>query len=78
MDNPEELVEAPRRAAWWRRMSARMGRASRAFGEQLRRIVQRKTIDESFYDDVLELLISADCGIDVSERLVASLRETGQ
>ena len=76
MDNPEELVEAPRRAAWWRRMSARMGRASRAFGEQLRRIVLRKTIDESFYDDVLELLISADCGVDVSEQLVASLRET--
>jgi len=59
-------------------MSRRMGRASQAFREQLRRIVLRRTLDDEFYDDVLELLISADCGVDVSERLVAQLRDTVQ
>jgi fused signal recognition particle receptor len=74
MSNAEELVAQPRRVAWWRRMSARMARASRAFAEQLRRIVVRTAIDDDFYDDVLELLISADCGVEVSERLVEALR----
>jgi len=57
-------------------MSGRMGRASRAFREQLRRIVLRRTLDDAFYDDVLDLLISADCGVDTSERLVSTLRDT--
>ncbi len=72
---PDGLVSPPRRAAWWRRMAARMGRASRAFGEQLRRIVQRSSLDDDFYDDVTELLVGADCGLQVAERLVTSMRE---
>ncbi|MBV9101892.1 MAG: signal recognition particle-docking protein FtsY [Candidatus Dormibacteraeota bacterium] len=56
-------------------MASRLARASRAFGEQLRRIVSRSSVDEAFFDDVFELLVSADCGVDVAERLVASLRE---
>ncbi|MBV8528109.1 MAG: signal recognition particle-docking protein FtsY, partial [Candidatus Dormibacteraeota bacterium] len=66
---PDEVVSAPRRRGWWRRMSGRMGAGIRgAF-----RI--RGKLDDDFYDDVLEALISADCGVGTSERLVARLRE---
>ena len=66
---PEEVVSGPRRRGWWRRMSGRMGLGIRgAF-----RI--RGKLDDEFYDDVLEALISADCGVATSERLVEQLRE---
>ena len=66
---PDEVVSAPRRRGWWRRMSGRMGSGIRgAF-----RI--RGKLDDDFYDDVLEALISADCGVATSERLVEQLRE---
>jgi fused signal recognition particle receptor len=69
-------VAPPKRAAWWRRMSARMGRASQSFAAQLKRIALRRSLDEEFFDDVTELLVGADCGVQLSERLVAALRET--
>ena len=66
---PDEVVSGPRRRGWWRRMSGRMGSGIRgAF-----RI--RGKLDDEFYDDVLEALISADCGVATSERLVEQLRE---
>jgi fused signal recognition particle receptor len=74
----EVVVAAPKRSAWWRRMSSRMARASAGFGAQLRRIVVRRKLDDEFFDDVAELLIGADCGVQLSEQLVASLRETVQ
>lgn len=70
------LVSAPKRAAWWRRMSSRMARASLSFGAQLKRIVLRRTLDEEFFDDVTELLVGADCGVQLSDQLVQSLRES--
>ena len=66
---PDEVVTAPRRRGWWRRMSGRMGSGIRgAF-----RI--RGKLDDEFYEEVLEALISADCGVATSERLVEGLRE---
>jgi len=56
-------------------MSGRMGRASASFGGQLKRLVVRRTLDDEFFDDVFELLIGADCGVQLSEELVSSLRE---
>jgi fused signal recognition particle receptor len=72
------VASPPKRAAWWRRMSARMGRASQGFGAQLKRLVVRRTLDDEFFDDVLELLVGADCGVQLSEQLVATLRETAR
>jgi fused signal recognition particle receptor len=74
----EVAVAQPKRAAWWRRMSARMGRASASFAAQLKRIAVRPKLDDEFFDDVTELLVGADCGVQLSERLVAAVRETAR
>jgi fused signal recognition particle receptor len=67
-DETAETVATAHRRGWWRRMSGRMGSGIRgAF-----RI--RRALDEAFYDDVLETLITADCGVATSERLVDELR----
>ena len=71
-----ELVPRAHRESWWRRMSRRMDKASLAFSEQVRDTVMlRRDLDDAFYDDLLEILIGADAGTGVAERLVESLRE---
>jgi signal recognition particle GTPase len=74
---PDEIVAPVRRTAWWRRMSGRMDTASDAFSTGMHGIATpgRKP-DETFFDDLLEVLISADCGVELSERLVASDRKS--
>ena len=64
-----EVVSAPRRRAWWRRMSGRMGSGIRGA------LRIRRNLDDAFYDDVLEALVAADVGVAMSERLVETLRE---
>jgi fused signal recognition particle receptor len=70
-----DLVATARREAWWRRMSRRLDRASLSFSEQVRDVVLlRRDLDEEFYDDLLQVLVGADCGLSVAETLVERLR----
>lgn len=73
---PDEIVAPVRRTAWWRRMSGRMGTVSDTFSTGMHGLAApgRKP-DDTFFDDLLEVLISADCGVELSERLVVSLRD---
>jgi fused signal recognition particle receptor len=72
----EESEQRFRRETWWRRMSRRMDKASLSFSEQVRDVVLlRRDLDDSFYDDLLEILIGADAGMGVAEKLVERLRE---
>jgi fused signal recognition particle receptor len=71
-----EAEQRVRRESWWRRMSRRMDKASLSFSEQVRDVVLlRRDLDDSFYDDLLEILIGADAGMGVAEQLVERLRE---
>jgi fused signal recognition particle receptor len=72
----DEVVSRVHRESWWKRMSRRMDSASLAFSEQVRdTVLLRRDLDDDFYDDLLEILIGADAGMGVAERLVTSLRE---
>ena len=63
------------REAWWRRMSRRMDRVSLGFSEQVRdAVLLRRDLDDDFYDDLLQVLVGADCGLPLAERLVERLR----
>ena len=73
--SPTQPLSQPRREAWWRRMSRRMDRASLSFSEQVRdAVLLRRDLDDSFWDDLLQVLVGADCGLPVAERLVDRLR----
>jgi len=57
-------------------MSQRMDKASLSFSEQVRDVVLlRRDLDDSFYDDLLEILVAADAGMGVAEQLVDRLRD---
>jgi fused signal recognition particle receptor len=73
---PDEVVAPVRRSAWWRRVSGRMDQASSAFSAEMHGLaVPGRKLDDAFYDDLTEVLIAADCGVELSERLTAALRQ---
>jgi fused signal recognition particle receptor len=72
---PSEEGTGEQRVAWWRRMSRRMDKASEQFAEQVQDIVLlRRDLDDSFYDDLLEVLLAADVGVATAEPVVEILR----
>jgi fused signal recognition particle receptor len=72
----ETQIERDHRAAWWRRMSRRMGQMSERFSEQVRdAVLLRRDIDDAFYDDLLDVLLGADVGVAVAEPVIARLRQ---
>src|ERR1700686_823935 len=73
---PDEVVAPVRRSAWWRRVSGRMDQASSTFSSEMHGLaVPGRKLDDAFYDDLTEVLIAADCGVELSERLVTALRQ---
>lgn len=56
-------------------MSGRMDQTSNAFSSGIQGIAAPgRKLDAAFYDDLTEVLIASDCGVELSERLSASLR----
>ena len=53
-----------------------MDKASSAFSAEMRGLAASgRKLDDAFYDELTEVLIAADCGVELSERLVAALRQ---
>ncbi|TMD10183.1 MAG: signal recognition particle-docking protein FtsY [Chloroflexi bacterium] len=56
-------------------MSRRMDKASEQFAVQVQDIVLlRRDLDDSFYDDLLEVLLAADVGMATAEPVITTLR----
>jgi fused signal recognition particle receptor len=72
---PDEVVAPVRRSAWWRRVSGRMDAASTAIRAEMRGLTAPgRKLDDAFYDELTEVLIAADCGVELAERLATALR----
>jgi fused signal recognition particle receptor len=53
-----------------------MDKASNAFSTEIHGLaVPGRKLDDAFYDELTEVLIAADCGVELSERLTAALRQ---
>jgi fused signal recognition particle receptor len=66
-------------ATWAQRLKAGLARTRSAIGGALRadvgELLGRRRIDESLFEDLEAALISADCGVEASRRIIAGLRE---
>jgi fused signal recognition particle receptor len=72
---PDEVVAPVRRSAWWRRVSGRMDKASTAMRAEMQGLAAPgRKLDDAFYDELTEVLIAADCGVELAERLATALR----
>ncbi len=64
------------RARWWRRLSQRVSVSGGAFAGQLRsRLLVWQRLDDDFFEALTEVLLSADTGVGLAERIVGDLRE---
>jgi len=74
---PAEAREAPEsaRTGWLGRLRSGLAKTRAAIGGQLAGLFGRhSTIDESLYEELLDLLIAADIGVTASQTLVDDLR----
>lgn len=73
---PDDVVAPIRRSAWWRRVSGRMDKASNSFSAEMHGLANPgRKLDDAFYEELSEVLIAADCGVELAERLAAALRQ---
>ncbi|NNM96760.1 MAG: signal recognition particle-docking protein FtsY [Candidatus Dormibacteraeota bacterium] len=70
------MADALARPRWWRRLPGRLDRVGSGLGHQLRsRLSLGRGAGEEVYEEVFELLLASDCGVAISEDLVAGMRQ---
>ncbi len=60
---------------WWRRLSAGLKRTSSSIGGAISDLVTKRKLDASMLDDVEDVLIRADLGIETAGRIAAALAQ---
>lgn len=50
-------------------------KTKQAIGHKLNQLFKRGVFDDSFFDDLEEVLLTADCGVTATEEIIESLRE---
>lgn len=71
----EQDEEPPTRQSWLQKLSGSLSRTREKVAGRINTIAAaRMGIDENFYDDILEILIETDMGMDVADDMVKKLR----
>ncbi len=71
----EEESPAAKRTGWLQKLAGGLKRTREKVAERIQTIAAAKRgIDQDFYDDILEVLIETDMGMDVSEDIIKQLR----
>ena len=61
--------------SWWQRLSGGLKRTSASIGGAVSDIVVKRKLDQAMLDDIEEVLIRADLGIDSAARIAAAVGE---
>jgi len=59
--------------SWWRRLREGLSRSSNAIGRGIADIVLKRKLDATTLEDLEDVLIQADLGVDVSARIAAAI-----
>src|ERR1043165_6479997 len=68
-DQPEE------KQSWWQRLSGGLKRTSASIGGAVADLVVKRRLDQEMLDEIEEVLIRADLGIDTAARIAAAVGE---
>jgi fused signal recognition particle receptor len=61
--------------SWWQRLSGGLKRTSASIGTAISDLVSKRKLDAATVEELEELLIRADLGVDVSARIAAAIAE---
>jgi fused signal recognition particle receptor len=61
--------------SWWRRLSGGLTRTSESIGGAVSDLVSKRKLDQAMLDQIEEVLIRADLGVDVAARIAAAVGE---
>jgi len=59
--------------SWWQRLSAGLKRTSASIGTAIASLVTKRKLDGAMLDEIEEVLIRADLGVDVAARITAAV-----
>src|SRR5204862_7490672 len=68
-DQPEE------KQSWWQRLSGGLKRTSASIGGAVADLVVKRRLDQEMLDEIEEVLIRADLGLDTAARIAAAVGE---
>jgi fused signal recognition particle receptor len=63
------------RQSWWQRLSGGLKRTSSSIGGAISELVSKRKLDAATIEELEELLIRADLGVDVARRIAAAVGE---
>jgi fused signal recognition particle receptor len=72
----EPHMSEPTRPGWFQRLRAGLSRSSVALKSNITAIITRRKLDQETLDELEEVLISADLGVETAARLVEDLAKT--
>ena len=61
--------------SWWQRLSGGLKRTSASIGSAITDLVSKRKLDAATIEELEELLIRADLGVDVAARIAAAIGE---
>ena len=61
--------------SWWQRLTGGLKRTSASIGSAITDLVAKRKLDGAMLDEIEEVLIRADLGVDVAARIVAAVGE---
>ena len=70
----DPVSPAAETGSWWQRLKGGLQRSSRALGQGISDLLTKKRLDAETLQDFEDVLIRADLGMTVSERIIAALR----
>ncbi|MGL4445597.1 MAG: signal recognition particle-docking protein FtsY, partial [Alsobacter sp.] len=68
-----ETVPATPRPSWWQRLRQGLSRSSGAIGTGITDLFTKRKLDEGTLEDLEDILVQADLGVDVAGRIVAAV-----
>jgi len=68
--------DTPQKQSWLKRLGLGLARSSNALSDNLTSVLSRRKLDEETLDELEEVLIKADLGVTMAERIRAALAST--
>ena len=65
----------PSKGSWWQRLSGGLKRTSASIGSAINDLVAKRRLDQAMLDEIEDVLIRADLGIDVAAKVAAAVGE---